>query len=142
MKNIQQFWFACAHCEAGVNSGKQHLQTLFHQCQTAQFFLFNHLFKDLLTKPYLLSRFQFSNLLQNITSAVQFQQDTLQLCKFEIEKDELFINYFQQLESISFTKLKRICKLTPFLNSFYSLVNKKSLTQSCSLYRYLSICWQ
>ena len=90
----------------------------------------------------MLYKFQSSILLQNIISAMQFQQDTLQLCKFESEKDELFINYFQQLESISFTKLKRICKLTPFLNSFYSLVNKKSLTQSCSLYRYLSICWQ
>ena len=43
----------------------------------------------------MLYKFQSSILLQNIISAVQFQQDTLQLCKFESEKDELFINYFQ-----------------------------------------------
>ena len=41
----------------------------------------------------MLYKFQSSILLQNIISDVQFQQDTLQLCKFESEKDELFINY-------------------------------------------------
>ena len=64
----------------------------------------------------MLYRFQSSNPLRNITSVVPFQRDTLQLCKLESEKDELFINYsmpqqkiLQQLESISLTKLPILC---------------------------------
>ena len=132
------------------------------------FFLLNHLFKRLFIKalyasinsnlqsfykisqvlcnfnkiPYSSANLKMKRMNCSLTISTLQQKDTLQLCKLESGKDEMVINYFQQLESISFTKLKRICKLTPFLNSFYSLVNKKSLTQSCSLYRYLSICWQ
>ena len=49
--------------------------------------------KNYLTKLSTLYIFQSSNPLQNITSTVQFQQDTLQFCKLESERDELFINY-------------------------------------------------
>ena len=54
---------------------------------------FNTHLKNYLTKLSTLYRFKSSNPLQNITSVVQFQQDTLQFYKLESEKDELFINY-------------------------------------------------
>ena len=60
--------------------------------QHSSSYFITHL-KNYLTKLSTLYRFQSSNPLQNITSAVQFQQDTLQFCKLESERDELFINY-------------------------------------------------
>ena len=50
------------------------------------FFLFNYYLKNYLTKPYMLYRLQSSNPLQNITNAVQFQQDILQLCKLKSKR--------------------------------------------------------
>ena len=65
--------------------------------------------KSYLTKPYTLYILQSPHPLQNITNAVPFQQDILQLCKLKSKRLELFINYshavvrriLQQMESSS-----------------------------------------
>ena len=98
VRNIRWFWPVYTDCEINIDLRKQYYKPAFLskliQYQTAQLqLLFNHLFKRLFNKPYTLCRLRSSNPLQNITNAVQLEQNILHLCKLESKTDVLFINY-------------------------------------------------
>ena len=95
--------------------------------------------KDYLSKPYTLYKFQSSNPLQNITSVVQFQQDTLQLCKLESEKDELFINYFHAAAKGSSTA--RVNFINQIANTMLHTGNRREYFNPHHSLIYFTVLW-
>ena len=95
--------------------------------------------KNILTKLYTLYRLQSSNPLQNITNAVQFQQDILQLCKLKSKRRgcSSIILTLQQKDSST----ARVEFIIQFVNTTLHTGNQREYLNPHHSLIYFTILW-